>query len=302
MKKDNLSLEENMTESKYEILLETLRIGSISRAAEQLNYTQSGLTYTLNAIEGDLGISVLNRSHKGVSLTDDGKQLEPYLRAVIDSEKSLRNKIRELVSSDTGRIRIGAIQSIAKYCLPQIIMEFKTLYPNADISFRVCGGMEIPSLVQNKEIDIGIVDIAVAGDLDCVMLQDEEVYIAYPKEWELPTQDGAVSLDTLYEYPMLYMANPNNAGVLVMKNKPVQHKIMVSSDGDTILSMVDAGMGFSMLSKRFEENCPQGVCMCPAEPPIIRTIGVIANSMKELHPLTKKFVRQLQETEIMEME
>ncbi len=289
---------DNLTESKYEILFETLRIGSITRAAEQLNYTQSGLTYTLNAIETDLGIAILNRTHKGVSLTEAGKALEPYLMDVINSEKALRSQIRELNFSESERIRIGAIQSIAKYCLPQIIMEFRQLYPNANIIFRVCGGGELPRLVENKEIDIGIVDITNAGDLDCITLQEEEIYIAVPASWDLPVTDHGLSLETLYDKPMLFLANPNNAGVMVMKNKPVD-KILVSSDGDTILSMVHAGMGFSMLSKRFLADCPDGVNMYPADPPIKRTIGVIANSIKELHPLARKFVNQLKETDIL---
>ena len=293
MKKDKEQPEQNTAESKYEILLETVRIGSISKAADQLNYTQSGLTYTLNALEADLGIPVLSRDHKGVSFTEEGEQLEPYLQAVIDSERALRRRIRELVISDNERIRIGAIQSIAKYCLPRIIMDFKQHYPNANIIFRVGSGTEIPQLVRQKELDIGIVDMANSDNLDCVTLQDEQIYIALPASWEIQTKNGIVSLDSLLDRPMLYLANPRNAGVLVMKNKPLQQKIMVSSDGDTILSMVQAGMGFAMLSRRFVADCPDGVLMYPADPPITRTIGVVANSHKDLRPLAKKFVSTL---------
>lgn len=149
MKKEK-EQQQNSAESKYDILLETLRIGSISKAAELLNYTQSGLTYTLNAIESDLGVAILRRDHKGVSLTEEGEELEPYLQAVINTEKALRNRIRELIISDSERIRIGAIQSIAKYCLPQVIMDFKEEYPNANIIFRVGGGMEIPQLKNRR--------------------------------------------------------------------------------------------------------------------------------------------------------
>ncbi len=298
MKKEK-EQQQTSAESKYEILMETLRIGSISKAAELLNYTQSGLTYTLNAIESDLGVAILRRDHKGVSLTEEGEELEPYLQAVINSEKALRNRIRELVISDSERIRIGAIQSIAKYCLPQVIMDFKEEYPNANIIFRVGGGMEIPQLVKQKELDIGIIDLNNAGDLDSVILSDEQIYLAVPQEWGVKTDAGALSPDALLNRPMLYLANPKNAGVLVMKNKPLQNKIMVSSDGDTILSMVHAGMGFALLSKRYMADCPEGVEMYPPDPPVTRTIGAVASSIRELHPLARKFITKLKDHPIL---
>ena len=141
--------------------------------------------------------------------------------------------------------------------------------------------------------------MAQADNLDCVPLQDEHIYVAVPDSWEIPLEDGRISLDSLLDRPMLYLANPKNAGVLVMQNKPLQSKVMVSSDGDTILSMIQAEMGFSLLSRRFSADCPEGVSMYPADPPITRTIGVAALSQRELSPLTRRFVRMLREDDVL---
>lgn len=294
--KQNREYREESSESKLEILLETIRIGSISKAAEQLNYTQSGLTYLLNTLEAELGLPLLKRDHRGVSFTDEGNQLAPYIRSLVDLEKSLRSKARELAGIHTERIRIGTTHSFAKYCLPHIIMKYKEQYPNSHIDFQVCRGSEIPVMVHERDLDIGIADIVQAGTLDCIPLWSEQIYVAVPSAWNLSPPDGIVNIDTLLDHPMIFLPkSPNNAGILVMKEKNVQKNIMVTSDGDTIMSMIEAGLGFAMLSKRYSVDCSHHVQMYPTSPPISRTIGVMARSLKDLRPLAKKFVVLLQE-------
>ena len=63
-----------MDAKKLQVILNTAKIGSINKAAEKLGYTQSGLTYLINSIEEEIGISLLNRSHMGISLTDEGNE------------------------------------------------------------------------------------------------------------------------------------------------------------------------------------------------------------------------------------
>lgn len=288
------------TVSKYEILLLAVELGSIGKAAEALNYTQSGLTYMLNTLEADLGISILNRTHKGVSFSENGHRLEPYIRAMVDSERELRKKITELVADDTEIVRIGAISSIAKYCAPALIREFKKEYPRANIFFRTGNGQEIPKLVRENLLDIALVDTINSEGFDCIPLMKEQLYAAIPAEWtQIPVTNGSVSLDDLADYPILYMAsNPKNAGNLVMQNKQLDEKIMVSSDGNTIMLMIAQGLGFALLPQRYSIDCPDTVKMYPTSPPIRRTIGVITKSLMDLNPMPQRFVQMLQRPDI----
>ena len=69
-----------MDTKKYEALLASARLGSFTKAAQELGYTQSGLTHMMNALEQELGFPLLERGHYGTRLTERGAQLEPAIR------------------------------------------------------------------------------------------------------------------------------------------------------------------------------------------------------------------------------
>lgn len=91
-------------------------MNSINKAAKKLDYTQSGLTHMINALEKEIGVSILKRNHKEVELSEEGKTLEPFMRDMVDSENALFEKVREL--NEMGKICIAAYPSIAANWLP----------------------------------------------------------------------------------------------------------------------------------------------------------------------------------------
>ena len=294
--KKNTDFQSSLRGNKLYSFLKVAEIGSISKAAEALNYTQSGLTYMLNTLETDIGLQHLKRDHKGVSLTPEGKQLEPYFRSLIDLEKNMQNKIDELTQNDAEIIRIGTIPSIAKYCMPSLIRSFKEKYPKANVIFRSAGGGEIPKLIRDHTLDLGIIDIVHADNMDCIPLLSEQMIVAVPEEWNITPESGGISLDSLTDRPMLcFAANPLSVGIRVTTGKNFRDKITISSDGDTALSMVDEGLGFTILSERYAADCPEHVRMYPITPPVQRKLCVVTESLTDLRPLAKKFALLLQE-------
>ena len=71
-----------MSVSKYQMFLKTVECGSFSRAAEELNFTQSGVSHAVQALEDELGITLLSRNRGGVVLTADGRTLLPRVEAL----------------------------------------------------------------------------------------------------------------------------------------------------------------------------------------------------------------------------
>mgnify|MGYP004465549769 FL=1 len=282
--------------NKLYSFLKVAEVGSISKTAEQLNYTQSGLTYLLNTLETDIGLQLLKRDHKGVSLTPEGRELVPYFKSLIDLEKNIQNKIDELIQNDSEIIRIGAIPSIAKYCFPTLIKRFKEDNPNVNVIFRAGGGAEIPKLIQNHTLDIGIIDIVHANNMDCIPLADEPVLVAFPAEWNLNPVNGGIPVEALTDRPMLcFASNPLNSGFRIMKDQKLENKFLIDSDGDTAMSMISQGLGFSFLSERYAVDCPDEVYMYPVNPPFHRKLCIVSDSFSDLHPLAKKFVKLLQD-------
>ena len=93
--------------SRCAVFCKVIEHHSFTKAAEELGYSQSSVSQTVMALEGELGATLIERRRDGVVLTPDGEQLYPYIRAVSLSEKLLEQKKRELSGLENSTISIG---------------------------------------------------------------------------------------------------------------------------------------------------------------------------------------------------
>lgn len=118
-----------MDDRKLEVLLAAVRTGSFSKASEELNCTQSAVTQTINSLENELNLKLLERNHRGIKLTESGEQLYPY---IVDTERSLRQlkeQSERISSGKTIPLRIGSFSSISSTWLPKRIQEYQKKTP-----------------------------------------------------------------------------------------------------------------------------------------------------------------------------
>lgn len=96
---------------RYEIFLKICETGSFSKAAETLNYTQSGISQMMAALEDELGVQLFARAKKGVILTDNGRKLTPYIQGMVNQKDKLRQAAFNINHKVEGRLRIGSFSS-----------------------------------------------------------------------------------------------------------------------------------------------------------------------------------------------
>lgn len=102
-------------------------VKSFTSAAATLGYAQSTITTQIKMLEEDLGTTLFNRIGKTISLTNEGQQLLPYARQVLDLERSIYNNI-STSSNSSGNLVIGTPESLCNQLVPQIIKFFKSQY------------------------------------------------------------------------------------------------------------------------------------------------------------------------------
>ena len=85
-----------MTLLTYQVFKTIADVGSFHKAADILGLTPSAISHAISSMENELGFSVLTRSKAGVSLTNYGEQLLPYVNAVWNCDESLKQEIAEL--------------------------------------------------------------------------------------------------------------------------------------------------------------------------------------------------------------
>mgnify|MGYP001493497596 CR=1 FL=1 len=116
----------DMNIQKYKAFVTTVSCGSFTKAAEILNYSQSGISRMIHDLEKEW------KSKLGVRLTSSGMKLLPYAENVCKEYEKLQTEVDELQGLKSGLIRIGTFSSVATHWLPNIIREFQKDYPEID--------------------------------------------------------------------------------------------------------------------------------------------------------------------------
>ncbi len=129
-----------MESARYKAFLAAVETGSFSRAAEQLNYTPSGVSQLVTALENELNVTLLHRTKKGVSLTNDGKHFVPVVRSLVGEENRLYELASQVNGLLIGSISIATYSSVAVYWLPKIIRRFRETYPQIQFKFHEAHG------------------------------------------------------------------------------------------------------------------------------------------------------------------
>ncbi|MCI6686395.1 MAG: LysR family transcriptional regulator, partial [Ruminococcus sp.] len=102
------------------------------KAAEMLNYSQSGISRMISDIEEDWKVTLLERGKSGVRLTSDGTRILPYVRNICEGYEKLQMQIDDINGLQSGFIRIGTFSSVATHWLPEIIKKFQINYPDIE--------------------------------------------------------------------------------------------------------------------------------------------------------------------------
>lgn len=141
---------------KMQVLLETVRAGSFTRAAERLSYSQSGVSRMVADLEADWGFKVLDRSREGVTLSADGRQVMPAVEALCEEFIRLQRRVDEMRGLMRGKICIGTFSSVATHVLPPVIARFRADYPDVDYELLMGDYSEIEQWVAQGRCDLGL--------------------------------------------------------------------------------------------------------------------------------------------------
>ena len=122
-----------MTLLTYQVFKTVAEQGSFRKAADLLGLTPSAISHAVSALETELGFSVLNRSKNGVTLTNYGERLLPYVNAVLNSDESLQQAIAEFNGLKQGKVKVGCFSSVCTNWLPELMHSFEEEYPGIRI-------------------------------------------------------------------------------------------------------------------------------------------------------------------------
>lgn len=148
----------------------TVKINSISKAAKVLHLTQPGLSMQIQSLEKELQVSLLNRSNKGVNLTDSGKIVFDYADTILSLQENIERDLDNL-KNDTKNLLIGSCKSVGEHALPCSIYIYKNDNKDIHISMEISNTQDVIKNLLNRTINIGIIQ----GRTDNKNLKTEKV-------------------------------------------------------------------------------------------------------------------------------
>lgn len=274
-----------MSYSQFSAIIAAVELGNLSRAAQSLGYTQSGITQLIDKLESDCGYKLIVREKKGAYLTAEGQQLMPYFREIKSSYDSLYRQVSDMQRLETGLIRIGSFNTISVMCLPKILREFRERYPGIRIEPRDGTTEELRTWLLNGDIDLTFDCPSPDYPLPYYDLGFEEMLAIMPIGHPLEKRKR-VTADDLMSYPFIKLneGNINQVPEIseIFDEYHITPDVAYSESNDfAVINMVQHGLGISVLPQMILNDVKDKVSVRPLAFPARRHI-VLAVKNKNL--------------------
>ncbi|WP_392486538.1 LysR substrate-binding domain-containing protein [Haloimpatiens sp. FM7315] len=230
----------------------TVKSNSISKAAQILHLTQPGLSGQIKNLENELGVSLLNRSNKGVELTEEGKVVFNYAHTMLSIQGNIK---RDLVNlhEDSPKLLIGSCKSLGEYALPCSIFTFKHLYEEVDIHMEVLNSTEVIQNLQDHTVNIGIVQYnPKLNEISSIPIVSDELILVGPSD----KSPKIITLEELKKIPLILRETQSGTRKIIkeaLNTKDINLKdlniIYALNSPESIKSSILSGKGFSFLPK-----------------------------------------------------
>lgn len=279
---------------KYLAFVKTVECGSFTRAAGVLNYSQSGISRMIGDLEREWQVTLLERGKSGVRLTSEGTRLLTYAKRVCSEYEKLQAEVDEINGLKSGLIRIGTFSSVATHWLPNIIREFQKEYPGIDYELILGDYTEIETWIEEGRVDCGFLRLPARKELESVFLEQDRLLVVLPEGHPLAALEK-IPVSALCGEPFMLLEKGAKAEVseIFERNGFTPRVHFTTWDDYAIMSMVESGLGISILPELILKRIPYRVVARELEIPAYRNIGLAWKEKKGTSPMLKRFMEYL---------
>lgn len=283
-----------MSIQKYKIFLKVVELGSFTRVAESMNYTQSGISRIIQDLEEEWQLTLMERSKSGIELTSDGMKLVPILKTICQQQDLLMSKIDELHNLDSGLIRIGTFSSVATHWLPPMIKRFRDEYPKIEFELLLGDYQEIEEWINDGRVDFGFLRFPINKNFEHQLIEEDRLLAVLPKGHPL-TDKECISIHDMTIYPFMLLEKGTNRDIveLFKKYQLTPQVFFTTWDDFSIMSMVENELGISILPELILKRSPYKLELRELDPPEFRRIGLAMRSRKSLSLAAGRFLEYL---------
>jgi DNA-binding transcriptional LysR family regulator len=283
-------------------LREVASRGSLSAAAEALDYTQPAISQQIAALEREVGTRLLERGARPARLTDAGSALVAHAEAVLARLDDAEQELEEIKGVRTGRLRLASVSTALATLVPRALVVFTERHPDVRVSVVEDNLQGVIGRLGRWEIDLGLIHEHEAlpelnVELERVYLFDEPFELLLPHQHRFAGR-RSLRLNQLSEetwiggigaYQHILVHSCQAAGF-----EP--HVAYRTDDYRAIQAFVAAGLGVAMLPRVALALMPADIVRVPLRQPPVRQVSAARLAKSFRSPATDTMIRVLAET------
>lgn len=245
-------------------------------------------------LEQEWGMTLLERSKKGVCLTSAGEQLLPFLRKVLHDHQALEGQICRMNGVETGIVRISTFASVAINWLPNIFARLQQDYPGIEYEMLLGDYDEVAHWIREDRVDCGFLRLPAPSGFDTILPKQDEYKLVLPAGHPLAEHE-TVAIEALHGLLFLLLEHGGKAEVSeLLERCGVQPDIRFTTWEDfAIMAMVERGMDVSILPDMILRRIPYRLEIRALQKPYYRPIGLAMRHGLHPAPAVRKFIEYL---------
>ena len=280
-----------MTLLTYQVFKTVADIGSFHKAADILGLTPSAISHTISNMESELGFSVLTRSKSGITLTNYGEHLLPYVNAVLNSDESLQQTIAEMNGLKTGKVKIGVFSSVCTNWLPDILSSFQKKYDQIVIEVFQGTYEDVADWIKTGVVDLGFLSVSSAKDIPIEPLYKDPLLCVLPKGAKKSGAKEYMDIEEMRNHQFVTQRESTDADIqnfLRENHLNVKSHYHVVDDLSTI-AMVANGFGICLMPELVMKDIPYEVDSYSLAEEAFRIIGLAVMNKQYMAPAVRSF-------------
>lgn len=173
---------------------------SISKVAQANHISQPALSQQMQRLEEEIGLKLLERSNRGVNLTEAGKIMQKFAQQIINTYQNFMEEM-DNYRHNSGTFRISATAVAGNYAIPCTLYKLKNEFPSYMFSLSSMPSSEVIRQIKDEQSDIGFI----AGEIDepniiCKKSFSDDIFLVAAKDYNIKE---SISLNELRKYPLI---------------------------------------------------------------------------------------------------
>lgn len=247
------------------------RLGSFTRAAEQLNLAQSAISMAVKRLEQQLDLHLFHRHDRQISLTTEGERLYAQAGRILQAMQDADLEMEELRGLEKGEVQLGTPSMLGSYHFPPIIMAFKHRYPKLTFTVFEGGAWQLQQMLEKGELDLAVIEAEEVSDaLETRPILKDEMRVVVPLDHPFSHRESVRPEEFLLEDLVIFRRGYFHRKILdrMAEHAGIEPNINFETNLlPLIRSIVKQGFGISTLLHMAVENDPE-LKTLPFDPPV----------------------------------